>query len=196
MKSKQTKPLYLALTLLALAGLAFSLIAPLCSGAKQKWKWYESKEWGFRIKYPADWELYESRGWRSFYVQNYPVGEIFPKNFFFFRISLCPSSEKSLEEIVKDVVNFAKEFAKEQNVTFKILKYENVTLGGAPAIHVEWIGKSKHGESRQSYYLTRHNKRDYTIEFSFHSPANWEKYVPLMKEMIKSFEFIEVKNEK
>jgi hypothetical protein len=24
---------------------------------KQEWKWYESKEWGFRIKYPTDWEV-------------------------------------------------------------------------------------------------------------------------------------------
>jgi hypothetical protein len=46
MKPKQTKPLYLALTLLAVSMLAFSLIAPLCSGSSQKWKTFEDKEWG------------------------------------------------------------------------------------------------------------------------------------------------------
>jgi hypothetical protein len=28
--------------------------------SKQKWKWYENKEWGFRVKYPADWKAEET----------------------------------------------------------------------------------------------------------------------------------------
>ncbi|HIH98768.1 MAG TPA: hypothetical protein HA346_07225, partial [Thermoplasmata archaeon] len=26
---------------------------------KEKWKWYENKEWRYRIRYPADWEVVE-----------------------------------------------------------------------------------------------------------------------------------------
>jgi hypothetical protein len=42
------------------------LVALIIGGAiiylskpKIKWKTYESKEWGFRVKYPADWEIWE-----------------------------------------------------------------------------------------------------------------------------------------
>jgi hypothetical protein len=165
------------------------------SKPKTEWKTYENKEWGFRIKYPQDWELYESRGWRSFYVQNCPIGEYLERGLILFRINAHPSLEKSLEEIAKDFINFIKGLLKEQKGTFKLLKYENVTLGGAPAIHVEWIGGSK-GEQRQSLYFARYDKKDYGIEFTLDFPTNWESYIPLMEKMVKSFEFIEVKNEK
>jgi hypothetical protein len=25
----------------------------------KEWKWYENKEWGYKIKYPSDWGIYE-----------------------------------------------------------------------------------------------------------------------------------------
>jgi hypothetical protein len=55
------------------------IVALICSSfaiflipQEQEWKWYENKEWRYRIKYPADWEVTEkSENFTYFYPPRY-----------------------------------------------------------------------------------------------------------------------------
>jgi hypothetical protein len=202
MKPKQTKSLYLALTLLALSMLALSLLAPLCSGSSQKWKWYENKDWGFKIKYPEDWcfeiecidppnsnptnteikkadavnfqfttLMYEA-------IANIAIGKTFPSE-------LCnPETGFGLDLLVKDPT------------CYKVLEYGNITLGGQPAKKLIFLKETKKvGKLKQMVISTCYKKKYFEIIFSGGNIGegtykNWNKYIDVAEQMIKSFEFI------
>jgi hypothetical protein len=180
--------------------LALSLLAPFCSGAKQKWKWYENKDWGFKIKYPEDWHLeikcldppnssptnteiekanavcfqfaplmYEARA-------TVAIWKTFPSE-------LCdPETGFGLDQLAKDP-------------TYKVLEYSNITLGGQPAKKIIFLEEVKLGKWKAMLINTCYKKKYFQIQFAGSTTGegtfkNWNKYIDVAEQMIKSFEFV------
>jgi hypothetical protein len=196
MKPKQTKPLYLALTLLALSMLALSLFAPLCLGSKQKWKWYESKEGGYKVKYPADWEVQVSSRKRPpqiFLAYTYIGKEL---DLTFQAICSQPPSKKSPYELtIESVEMFKKDFP-----DYTCLEITNITLDGFPAVkrvdtftdatespplHTKaiWIKSARKGKTYSISFMVNTHDAKKTERY-------FDEYLPLAEEMIDSFKFI------
>jgi hypothetical protein len=190
MKNK-TKSLYLALTLLALNMLALSLLAPFCSGAKQKWKTYENKEWGFKVKYPADWNIQVLPGESLLLFDALNIG--YDPDLVFQVICSQPPSKKTPYELtIESVELFKKDFP-----DYTYLEITNITLDGFPTVKIVdtftdatkspplhtkaiWIASARKGISYSISFMVNTQDAKKTAE-------NFDKYLPLANEMIDSF---------
>jgi hypothetical protein len=173
------------------AALIISGVVIYLSKPKTEWKIYETKEWGFRIKYPADWES-------SVTTNDKEKG---------FGIRFCPSVGKENERdvffiMILDAVDLSLEG--ETNITIDVfgilfgqplemLEHKNTTLGGEPAIKLVFKvekGKGCVTEDRKGLIINAiKGEKTYTI--IYHSPwKNYSKGIKISKEMVKSFEFL------
>jgi hypothetical protein len=84
-----------------------------------------------------------------------------------------------------------KEITISEGMEFKLIKKENITMGGEPARYVEYTTHNQCGEAIQGLYETLHKGISYGFAFTLEPSDNWEKYKPLMDEMATSFKFIE-----
>jgi hypothetical protein len=132
---KKTKYLYLVIAFLALAMLAFSLIAPFCLGSKQKWKWLESEKWGFKVKYPADWKEVLVRDDYAFQAL-FNSKKVEKENILFTARKGQVSLERDVEEFVQSIEQ--KEYGDEE-----LLSVEYTTLDGIKAAVVVFLNNDE-----------------------------------------------------
>jgi hypothetical protein len=195
MKSKQTKPLYLVFASLTIAMLALSLLAPLCLGSKQKWKWYESKEGEYKVKYPADWNI-QVQGGESLLV--FDALNIGYDPGLSLHVSCSPAHyNESLYELeIKSI-----EWAKKKNFPdFICSEITNITLNGYPAIKaVATFTDARHSPPshvKEISIMCAREGKHYVIHFMVETydakktERYFDKYPPLANEMIDSFKFI------
>ena len=171
---------------------------------KEKWKWYENKEWRYRIRYPADWEVVE--GWD---IAFYPPTEkgIFPK--VYFRIAIPTSSTGSpvsfnetfysfdteglIHSFTREVINkseFRETKLVNKNVTTEEIKIDNRSGYRVTEI-LEYLyldNEEKEVKKRVSNSVWV-GKELYGIQFSapLEEFTRWEK---IFESMFSSFEFI------
>jgi hypothetical protein len=183
------------------------------------WKVYENKEWGFRIKYPADWWIWSERtkiisGEEVFYfacspkteettssiISPVPPQEPPPERPFediTFGVEIGDAHGKSPEERYDEALSKAKPLMAEINAIDKEER-SNCSLGGLPALEVVWIYKVPDPEEKGEYRLTSKGKVVITVkDDKYYSPGfttipmeNYEKWINTVDKMISSFEFI------
>jgi hypothetical protein len=157
------------------------------------WKTYENKDWGYKIKYPADWKSSVIRedkkeGFSCIYFRPFvEKGEeeyIVPikgsnDNFAVMVMEgLC--EDISLEEEVIDVIIGSLEVGYGK---LEILKYKNITLNRKPAIKVVFKVKERQGLVIESI----NEGRGYTL---LYTSREYDKRVRIADGMIESFNFL------
>ena len=149
-----------------------------------EWKWYENKEFGFRIKHPTDWKIIEKKKDVQFME-----GE----NFFIVLIEK-KGKDFDFEKFIKDHSSYW-----EDSEEFTIVKCKNVTVGGKPGrqfvIKYEWKLGENHtlppifGENENLYVIykvyTSIFNRGRLYEFCFD-----KKIATIGNEILESVEFI------
>jgi hypothetical protein len=177
--------------------LAFSLIAPLCSGAKQKWEWYESKGGKYKVKYPADWVVRAppSKRLPQIFLAYTNIGKDLGLDFQV--VCSQPPSKKSPYELTIENV----EMSKKDFPDYTCLEITNITLDGFPAVKIVGTFTDARTESppfhtKEIWILSARGGITYGINFSVRThdakktAENFDKYLPLANEMIDSFKFI------
>jgi hypothetical protein len=159
----------------------------------KEWKWYENKEWGFKLKYPAGWEssVTTNDKEKGFGIRFCPsVGKENERDVFF--IMILDALDLSLEEVTNDSIDIS-------GITFgqplKILEYKNTTLSGEPATQIVFKVEKRKGRVTEDSkgLIINAIKREKTYTIIYYSPwKNYSKGIKISKEMIKSFKFIKV----
>jgi hypothetical protein len=159
------------------------LVALIIGGAiiylskpKIKWKTYENKEWGFKFKYPANWE----------------VGEIdtpiMPKGVFYFGIRtdiLFTSGFINVDEY--PVCSCEEDYKRYLSLhSYKVEEWKNITLGGEPAIKVVY---PRIETQKVIEICTLHKNKKYVIHFVSDNLDKLDELVSQINQIVKSFEF-------
>jgi hypothetical protein len=196
--------------------LALSLLSPLCLGSSQKWKTFESKEWGFRIKYPAEWgevrktvirELPGNENIKSHFEVGFQSGD--PP---FMIAVLVGKNSPALEKLVDDEISWIQERlekkkkaieeeAKERNIAlppgyldsyfFEVNKREYATLDGEKAIKLETISGRPERVVKGIAWFTVHTNKTYNLYFHIVSPnLYYKEYANLLEEIYISFSWV------
>jgi hypothetical protein len=189
---------------LTIAMLALSLIVPLCLGSSQKWKTFESKGWGFRIKYPAEWRIWDNkeRMWENekiFYFVCGPTEEFFETRAIF-RVTVCEANGKSYEEIWNEYLAEVKPLMSEVNACYTE-KRSNCTLGGMSALEVIWTLKIPDSNQKGKILDTQKGKSISTVKDNMYYDATFsaspmEKYKSWISKADKIFLSFEFTSEK
>jgi hypothetical protein len=183
-------------------------------GLPEDWKTYENKEWGFRIKYPADWGEVESSvvgeeecpgSWDRAFQVGYPCClSIFVKKF--------KKNPPRLEEWVESDINAwkeederinkpIKEEARRRNITlpswcgqgFKVEEIKHTTLDKEPAIFVLVTWRHLEGTWKFVRWYAIYQGKGYLFEFKLDPPEDYYTYKELIEEIASSFKFLEGK---
>lgn len=158
----------------------------------ENWEWYTSEEWGFKFKYPADWEASIHGGEYDLFIyipegsDSYPgigivIGPVF-------------SPTETLERTVRGDINFEREWAEGEGRRFELKEFLSTTLGGEPAIRAKTIeDRAPDIKKEHTRIECFHGGKRYHIGFERDlnnlkfSEAEWDE---LVKEVTNSFEFI------
>jgi hypothetical protein len=162
----------------------------------REWKWYESKEWGFKIKYPAgaDWEAeeFEDETGTGFLVSKWIEKE---KTFIFFGVAFVRESDPHLSTYEELMAHPDYELGSE-SPDIKCLEVSNITLGGFPATKAVFCHSHVLGYSKTILILTKKEGNCYEIEYGSTSKEikktekYFREYLPIANEMINSFRFL------
>jgi hypothetical protein len=166
-----------------------------CIERESKWKTYENKEWGYKIKYPEECKIEEYEISKLSYQVDFKnlAGE---KNAFLnIRSSIYEPFLFPLNEVGDMYIASIKEIAQEENLVIKINEKKNITIDGEKAIRVTLSVESTHeipGKVKKLVIFTiiaRKGNKQYYLGFTVPT----EKYNNLIgvgNSMVKSFEFI------
>jgi nitrate reductase beta subunit len=183
-----------------------------------EWKWYESKEGGFKVKYPADWE--EKGEWEEDRIKGcYVVGISCRVDEGRIGVGIAvttednkpsyltkPISEYTPYEILMRSLGSSYE---SENWSTEIEEVKNISLDGKPAAKVVYIEEAEGFELGDFKLNPRYGKlidiesiykgKIFGILLSTEnnnptaSKSNyslWEENLPIFEEMIDSFEFL------
>ncbi|HIH96322.1 MAG TPA: hypothetical protein HA348_02325, partial [Thermoplasmata archaeon] len=159
------------------------------------WKWYESEEGGFKIRYPENWREWEQitlSGKELLFI-------IFPPDLDPFTI--CVHSEKSKSNY-EAAQNFIKNGPKLYS-NFQCEEFTNFTLDNVPAIKMISAFEYKHpmNESKEMHcrrlcILAQKGQKQYTLQYNW-APDNinetsegFEYYLKQVNQMVSSFRFL------
>jgi hypothetical protein len=172
-------------------------------GSSQKWKTFESKEWGFKVKYPAEWEIWEE-GIRTIGKEDFFCFLCGPVEFTYggpftdviFSVKIGEARGKSAEELWEDHLTQVRPLMPE-NVFYKE-KRANFTLGEMPAFEVDWVLKKPDSHEKGKYSLTQKGKNVITVkEDKYYNAAfdavpleEYNKWIKEANRIFSSFEFI------
>jgi hypothetical protein len=171
------------------------------SKPKTEWETYESKEWGFKVKYPVNWRITEEGGraladkeififrWEPPEETSFGFGTIF-------FVEVGEAGGRSAEEWSNksdDIVNSLMP----KDAFFEVKRTKS-SLGGLPAIEDIWIYKEpnleKEGEwlltSKGKFIITVKEDRLYANGFSAIPMKEYEKWISTVNKIISSFEYI------
>jgi hypothetical protein len=180
--------------------LALSLLTPLCLASEQKWKTFESKEWGFRVKYPKDWNVWNA-GLKS--IRGEDVFKFKCGYFELFRwtgefeVQIGKANGKSPVQVYDEMLTEADLWG---DPSYKE-KRANSTLGGLSALEVVWIYKVPDPNEKGRYVFNQKGKtmltvkgdEYYAVAFCVDPMEKYKEWIKIGDEMIFSFEFIEEK---
>jgi hypothetical protein len=179
---------------------------------KQEWKWYKSKEGGFKFKYPAEWEIFDEEptdgGFRVCISSDFKRKEKWEGRIYVHISSYtCSNPEEyntPLDEIAKDMIEFMK-----TEVGFgKDAKYEgpiHTALSGEPAVKIIVTNMYKFtGSMTGIKYIQLYAKKEgriYDLDFEVNSAVpwgvpeeeafwGWEERLPIFEEVIRSFKIL------
>jgi hypothetical protein len=187
---KSTKRWYGIIVLLVIGALILSSMSLIFTNQsfKQKWKWYENKEAGFKIKYPTAWEVFESNKENiTPSIRNLPIGHAVaaPKKIFFY-----PS---------KLQINLSKPALEGAEIGFFII--QSVPTSKPPKETKEEISKNSK-EKKVSIYerkdgiKVQHDSvikeyEDIAYWINFWAPLDeFDKWNETFQQMLDSFKFI------
>jgi hypothetical protein len=103
------------------------------SELKTKWKTYENKDWGFRIKYPVDLEIEKGEKGIGFYEEERWMGGVVCCVTSVFSVHVYDVSEDySLNDCLQDI--------EKSPFISEILEVRNVTIGGVKGMLVKTKG--------------------------------------------------------
>jgi hypothetical protein len=177
-----------------------------------EWKVYENPEGGFRIKYPASWEIEEERSrgvdfsYRINSLSYAKYASISESVESFDRIYTENIDEpsfrgKSLWEVTKEMLDEEKKFDEGTGTNARIIEISNITLDGKPATKYIKEGYDKYlslGIKKISI-ISRDQENYYAMYFIFftrnpESPEYkywlYDEYLPVVEQIINSFEFL------
>jgi hypothetical protein len=169
----------------------------------KEWKGYESKEWGFRIKYPAEkkfliicWEPYSvdpsetqlKKAKTARFAFRY-LGGIF--DLVIYREPSTEAEQKKEKWLEEDLATIQKRYEKEGK-ELEVLEIKKVTLDGQPALRGVWQVKGEEEVKMiEICCFLRSKGYMYVICFpEYQGPVS--KYNKMHEEMLDSFKFIEV----
>jgi hypothetical protein len=177
--------------------LTLSLIAPsLCSGSEQEWRWYENEEWGYKVKYPSDWNNQTLQIGLSQVFDALNIGEDPSLSF-----HVACSKAHFKGSLYKQIMEEGVERLKKDYPDYTCLEITNITLDGFPAVKIvaaytDARTESPPSHTKEIYIVSAREGITYGINFSVNTPdakkteRYFDEYLPLANEMIDSFKFI------
>jgi hypothetical protein len=201
MKMKSTKRWYGIIVLLVIGVLILSSMSLIFTNQsfKQKWKWYESKEGKYKVKYPADWvvEAPSSKRLPQIFLAYTDIGKDLSLDF-----QVVCTQAHFKESLLYELTMESEEKMKKKFPDYTCLEITNITLDGFPAIKIVGTFTDARSESFPPFHekeicITSVRKGiTYVINFNVatydakKTAEDFDKYLPLANEMIDSFKFI------
>jgi hypothetical protein len=160
------------------------------------WKWYESKEGGFKIRYPENWREWEqlnlSRKGLLFFI--FPSADLDP-----FAIFVDFENAKSNYEVAQSFIKGDQKLYS----NFQCEEFTNFTLDNVPAIKMISAFEYKHpmNESKKIYcrrlcIFAKKGQKQYVLQYNW-APDNinetsegFEYYLKQVNQMVSSFRFL------
>jgi hypothetical protein len=161
----------------------------------EDWKTYESKEWGFRIRYPERCEIEEYKISKLTYKVEFKdlAGE--KNTIFIVQGSIHEPWLFSLNETADIYIDAMKEIAQERNLIIKINEKKNITIDGEKAIRVTLSVESTHkipGKVKKLEIFTiiaRKGNKQYYLGFTVPT-EKYETLIGVGNSMVRSFKFL------
>jgi hypothetical protein len=159
------------------------------------WKWYENKEWEFKIKYPERCEIEEYKISKLTYRVEFKdlAGE--KNTIFMVQGSIHEPWLFSLNETADMYIDTMKEIAQERNLIVKINEKKNIMIDGEKAIRVTLSVESTHkipGKVKKLEIFTittRKGNKQYYLGLTVPT-EKYETLIGVGNSMVRSFKFL------
>jgi hypothetical protein len=185
--------IFVSLVLVTLLASSLALVAD----SKQKWKTFESKDGGFRVKYPSDWKKRETKlpeDWIAASVlellppetkpglhqprENIASLKVWIENF-----ALENRSGITLEEWINSKVDVY------NKMQFRVETVSGTSLDGMPAKKLIYTHDLLRQKSKVMEIYTMKENKGYVLSFG-ESIEGYDKYINLAEQLLGSFRSI------